>query len=342
MSVEIPKDRIDQKLAEQFKDLRKQAAIPGFRPGHAPQKLIEKRFSADVKDQVRRVAHQRELRAGRREEQPAGHRRAGVRQSGRDQAARRRRADAISFQVEVQPEFTLPDLKSMKVKKPKIDVNDENVDQAMQQPPRAAGRAGAGRRPRRAGKGLPRRRRACEGGRQRRHAPARRPDRRPPGRIAGIAGRRPDKQLEGAKPGETADDQGQGPRDAPERAAQGQGRRDRGRAQGHQEAGAGRDQRGVPAGPRLRKRSELRDALREQMVEQINYDVQQAMREQVNKLPARQHADRPADQAVGPPGGPRREPPGGRPDDARHAARADRSAPRPVCAAARRKKRSAS
>src|SRR3954452_16523007 len=52
--VEIPKDRIDQKLAEQFKDLRQQAAIPGFRPGHAPQKLIEKRFAGDIKENVRR------------------------------------------------------------------------------------------------------------------------------------------------------------------------------------------------------------------------------------------------------------------------------------------------
>ena len=53
--IEIPEDRIKEKLAEQFKELRGQAAIPGFRPGHAPQKLIEKRFATDVKDQVRRT-----------------------------------------------------------------------------------------------------------------------------------------------------------------------------------------------------------------------------------------------------------------------------------------------
>src|SRR3954447_10475582 len=52
--VSIPKERVTEKLTEQFKELRQQAAIPGFRPGHAPQKLIEKRFSTDVKDQVRR------------------------------------------------------------------------------------------------------------------------------------------------------------------------------------------------------------------------------------------------------------------------------------------------
>src|SRR3989440_5160609 len=54
VSIEIPPERIQTKLEEQFKELRQQAAIPGFRPGHAPQKLIEKRFSQDVKDQVRR------------------------------------------------------------------------------------------------------------------------------------------------------------------------------------------------------------------------------------------------------------------------------------------------
>ena len=48
VSIEIPRDRIEKKLKEAFVDLRKQAAIPGFRVGHAPQKLIEKRFATDV------------------------------------------------------------------------------------------------------------------------------------------------------------------------------------------------------------------------------------------------------------------------------------------------------
>src|SRR3954471_18581489 len=55
VSVEIPRERIEKKIEEQFKELRSQAAIPGFRVGHAPRKLIEKRFSTDVKDQVRRA-----------------------------------------------------------------------------------------------------------------------------------------------------------------------------------------------------------------------------------------------------------------------------------------------
>src|SRR5438477_9917737 len=53
--VEIPKDRIDEKLAEQYKELRQNAVVPGFRAGHAPQKLIEKRFGEEIKEQVRRT-----------------------------------------------------------------------------------------------------------------------------------------------------------------------------------------------------------------------------------------------------------------------------------------------
>src|SRR3712207_7557352 len=49
VSVEIPRERIDAKLEEQFRELRQQAQIPGFRPGRAPRKLIEKRFSDDVR-----------------------------------------------------------------------------------------------------------------------------------------------------------------------------------------------------------------------------------------------------------------------------------------------------
>ena len=38
---------------------------------------------------------------------------------------------SYSFTVEVRPEFTLPDVSNLKVRKPKIEIRDENVDQAM-------------------------------------------------------------------------------------------------------------------------------------------------------------------------------------------------------------------
>jgi trigger factor len=129
--VKIPKDRIDEKLAEQFKELRQQAAIPGFRPGHAPQKLIEKRFSGDVKEQVRRalISESYQQAVEKNELQVIGEP-----EFDNPEAIKLDEGKGLSysFQVEVQPEITLPDFSGLKVKKPKIGVTDENVEQAMQ------------------------------------------------------------------------------------------------------------------------------------------------------------------------------------------------------------------
>jgi trigger factor len=129
--VEIPKDRIDQKLQEQFKELRQQAAIPGFRPGHAPQKLVEKRFSNDVKEQVRRalISESYEQAVKKNELQVIGEP-----EFDNPDAIQLPESGNLSysFQVEVQPDIKLPDLANLKVKKPKIEVTEENVNQAMQ------------------------------------------------------------------------------------------------------------------------------------------------------------------------------------------------------------------
>jgi trigger factor len=129
--VEIPRDRIDQKLAEQFKELRTQAAIPGFRPGHAPQKLIEKRFNSDVKEQVRRalISESYEQAVEKNQLKVIGEpefdnpETIQIPESGNL---------SYSFQVEVQPQITLPDLANLKVKKPKLDISEENINQAVQ------------------------------------------------------------------------------------------------------------------------------------------------------------------------------------------------------------------
>src|SRR5688572_14066701 len=129
--VKVPKERIDEKLAEQFKELRQQAAIPGFRPGHAPQKLIEKRFSGDVKEQVRRalISESYQQAVEKNELQVIGEPEFDNPESIQLDEGK---GLSYSFQVEVQPEITIPDFSQLKVKKPKIAVTEENVDQALQ------------------------------------------------------------------------------------------------------------------------------------------------------------------------------------------------------------------
>ena len=46
--VTISRDDIDRYFDDAFSEMMPEAAIPGFRAGHAPRKLVEKRFRPEV------------------------------------------------------------------------------------------------------------------------------------------------------------------------------------------------------------------------------------------------------------------------------------------------------
>jgi trigger factor len=283
VSVEIPQDRIQQKLAEQYKELRSQAAIPGFRPGHAPQKLIEKRFASDVKEQVRRslVSESYEQAMEKNNLQPIG-------EPEIENADKLELPEngplSYSFQVEVQPQISLPSLKGLKVKKPKIDVKDENVDQAMQNLREQQGTL------------LPIEDRGVEsgdylvadvhvkvGGNVVAHAHDSQVVARP-GRVAGIEIRDLDKQLEGLQPGDTRTINARGPDTHPNEAVRGKDVQIEVALKDLKKLELAEINQDFLDSLGFANEQELRDALRDQMVERINYDVQQAMREQVNRF----------------------------------------------------------
>jgi trigger factor len=53
LSITIPREEIDAKFDERFTELENEAFVPGFRVGHAPRRLIEKRFRDAVAEEVR-------------------------------------------------------------------------------------------------------------------------------------------------------------------------------------------------------------------------------------------------------------------------------------------------
>ena len=280
--IEIPEDRIKEKLAEQFKELRSQAAIPGFRPGHAPQKLIEKRFATDVKDQVRRslVSESYEQALEKNNLNVLGE-------------PDFENPDAIqlpesggmnfSFTVEVQPDFAIPELKEIKVKKPKIEVKDENVDQAMQNLREQQGAL------------LPVEDRGVqekdylladvhvkEGGNVVAHQHDAQIVARP-GRIGGIQIDDLDKQLEGLKTSETRTIKAKAPDTHPNEALRGKDVEIDVTLKDLKFLQLAELNPEFLGDLGFENEAELREALREQMVERITFDVQQALREQVSK-----------------------------------------------------------
>ena len=53
LSITIPREEIEAKFDERFSKLEHEAFVPGFRPGHAPRRLIERRFKDAVTEEVR-------------------------------------------------------------------------------------------------------------------------------------------------------------------------------------------------------------------------------------------------------------------------------------------------
>ncbi|HWG03946.1 MAG TPA: trigger factor, partial [Beijerinckiaceae bacterium] len=282
VTVEIPADRISQKLAEQFKELRQQAAIPGFRLGHAPQKLVEKRFAQDAREQVRRTliseSYQQALEGNSLEV---------IGEPTFDNAQEIQLPESgplnYSFQVEVQPSIVLPELKGLKIRKPKIEVKDENVDQAMTNLREQQGAL------------VPVEDRGVEAGdfltadvhvKIDGNVVSHQHDARivaRPGRLVGLQLDDLDAQLAGLKPGETRTISAKAPDDFPNEVMRGKdvqieiAAKDIKKLELVEITGEFLDSLGFS------DEKELREALREQMIERIEYDVQQVMRDQVNQ-----------------------------------------------------------
>ena len=52
LKIEIPADIIQKEYGTSVSSVRQRAKIPGFRPGHAPVSIIEKRFGSDIKNDI--------------------------------------------------------------------------------------------------------------------------------------------------------------------------------------------------------------------------------------------------------------------------------------------------
>lgn len=116
VSVKVPRKDLDFYYEVALKDLVKNAAVPGFRAGHVPRKLVEKRFKKDVSDHVRQ-----QILVDSLEQLAADHDLDAINEP--DLAV----ADLIlpetgdfeyEFNVEVRPEFDLPSYKGLTIKRP--------------------------------------------------------------------------------------------------------------------------------------------------------------------------------------------------------------------------------
>src|SRR2546421_104256 len=53
VTITIPRSEVERQFDDSLGSMKREAVVPGFRPGHAPRSLVEKRFRKQVAEQVK-------------------------------------------------------------------------------------------------------------------------------------------------------------------------------------------------------------------------------------------------------------------------------------------------
>ncbi len=128
IKVTIERGDIQHRLNDKYHELVKghDAFIPGFRPGKAPRKLVERRYEKEVADQVKG-----EILLASLEQLAEEHDLAPLAPPNIDPFAiviPKEGPLVYEFEVEVRPEFDMPSHKGLKLKRPVKEFTDEDVD----------------------------------------------------------------------------------------------------------------------------------------------------------------------------------------------------------------------
>jgi trigger factor len=127
LNIEIPATEVVQEWKGVLKEFQKFAQIPGFRVGKAPIPILEKKFVKEIGSEVQRKLI------------PTSYREAVAKEKLK--VVSQPEIEEINFSpneplkyqatVDVSPEFALPNYKGLKAKKPKAEVKDEDIDNAL-------------------------------------------------------------------------------------------------------------------------------------------------------------------------------------------------------------------
>ena len=130
IALTIPRAEIDAELEKEFKELRQSADVPGFRKGRAPLALVEKRFGSDVANQAK---YRLLARAFEQIDDENDFEVLGEPDLKLDDVELPDEGDfTLEYQIEVKPEFELPELEGVQIAKSIVDVTPERVDAALQ------------------------------------------------------------------------------------------------------------------------------------------------------------------------------------------------------------------
>jgi len=125
INIEVPASKVDETFSEVITGYSKHARIPGFRPGKAPGNLVRRRFQKEILSDVKEHLI------------PQGYQAALAKEKLRtvqvvdvtDVEPKEGQAYGFHVTVDVFPEFTLPNYKSIRIEEKPVEVTDDSIDE---------------------------------------------------------------------------------------------------------------------------------------------------------------------------------------------------------------------
>src|SRR4051812_7308170 len=131
VTVTISRADIDRYFDDAFGEMMPSAAVPGFRIGRAPRKVVEHRFRDEVSDQVKSA-----LLLDSLEQISEEQRFTAISEPNFDLEAvevPKEGPMTFEFTIEVRPEFDMPKWKGLKLNRPVREFSDADVDEQLEQ-----------------------------------------------------------------------------------------------------------------------------------------------------------------------------------------------------------------
>lgn len=131
ISIEIPAETVTERLELAMEAASTEVVLPGFRKGRVPARLLEKRFGSMIRSEAKN-----EIISGAYSEAVQEHelKVIGQPEGGEFDSIEMEAGKPMSFSIEIEvlPEFELPELNGIKVKRPDATVPAELIDQEIE------------------------------------------------------------------------------------------------------------------------------------------------------------------------------------------------------------------
>lgn len=127
LTVEVPADKIEQEVQQRLKGMVGRVRIDGFRPGKVPFSVIQKRYGAQVREEVKSELVRSSLYEAMQQENL---RPAGMPKIETDASASDKLAFTATFEVYPEVKVSVP--AGLVVEKPVVEVTDSDVDKMLE------------------------------------------------------------------------------------------------------------------------------------------------------------------------------------------------------------------